>query len=132
VPSPARASGLPDRSLPLDDLRLPLVDECFLRQHLQTFLILLLPVVALFGVVRSSGVVGVDEKYVLVPKNDKPAGEMRRWSLRSALPELLRLPEYRDRADLPGCLREALPSDALLQGCPAAYPGQVPAGAGRL
>jgi len=39
----------------------------------------LLPVVALFGLVRSSGVVGVDEKYVLVPKNDKPAGKMRRW-----------------------------------------------------
>jgi transposase-like protein len=39
----------------------------------------LLPVAALFGVVRSSGVVGVDEKYVLVPKNDKPAGELRRW-----------------------------------------------------
>jgi transposase-like protein len=39
----------------------------------------LLPVAALFGVVRSSGVVGVDEKYVLVPKNDKPTGEMRRW-----------------------------------------------------
>jgi transposase-like protein len=39
----------------------------------------LLPVAALFGVVRSSGVVGVDEKYVLVPKNDKPDGEMRRW-----------------------------------------------------
>ena len=34
---------------------------------------------ALFGVVRSSGVVGVDEKYVLVPKNDKPAGQNRRW-----------------------------------------------------
>jgi len=40
----------------------------------------LLPVAALFGVVRSSGVVGVDEKYVLVPKNDKPAGKMRRWT----------------------------------------------------
>jgi transposase-like protein len=39
----------------------------------------LLPVAALFGVVRSSGVVGVDEKYVLVPKNDKPDGKMRRW-----------------------------------------------------
>jgi len=39
----------------------------------------LLPVAALFGLVKSSGVVGVDEKYVLVPKNDKPAGEMRRW-----------------------------------------------------
>jgi hypothetical protein len=39
----------------------------------------LLPVAALFGVVKSSGVVGVDEKYVLVPKNAKPAGEMRRW-----------------------------------------------------
>jgi hypothetical protein len=39
----------------------------------------LLPVAALFGLVRSSGVVGVDEKYVLVPKNDKPEGEMRRW-----------------------------------------------------
>jgi len=39
----------------------------------------LLPIAAWFGVVRSSGVVGVDEKYVLVPKNDKPAGKMRRW-----------------------------------------------------
>jgi transposase-like protein len=39
----------------------------------------LLPVAALFGVVRSSGVVGVDEKYVLVPKNDKPQAAMRRW-----------------------------------------------------
>jgi transposase-like protein len=39
----------------------------------------LLPVAALFGMVRSSGVVGVDEKYVLVPKNDKPEGKMRRW-----------------------------------------------------
>jgi hypothetical protein len=39
----------------------------------------LLPIAALFGVVKSSGVVGVDEKYVLVPKNDKPAGAMRRW-----------------------------------------------------
>lgn len=39
----------------------------------------LLPVAALFGVVKSSGVVGIDEKYVLVPKNDKPAGTMRRW-----------------------------------------------------
>ncbi len=39
----------------------------------------LLPVAAVFGMVRSSGVVGVDEKYVLVPKNDKPAGAMRRW-----------------------------------------------------
>ena len=39
----------------------------------------LLPIAALFGVVNSSGVVGVDEKYVLVPKNDKPTGDMRRW-----------------------------------------------------
>jgi transposase-like protein len=39
----------------------------------------LLPIAALFGLVRSSGVVGVDEKYVLVPKNDKPPGKMRRW-----------------------------------------------------
>lgn len=39
----------------------------------------LLPVAALFGVVKSSGVVGIDEKYVLVPKNDKSAGKMRRW-----------------------------------------------------
>jgi hypothetical protein len=47
----------------------------------------LLPVAALFGVVKSSGIVGVDEKYVLVPKNDKPPGDtsgehsrtMRRW-----------------------------------------------------
>ena len=39
----------------------------------------LLPIATIFGVVRSSGVVGVDEKFVLVPKNDKPAGKMRRW-----------------------------------------------------
>ena len=39
----------------------------------------LLPVAALFGVVKSSGVVGVDEKYVLVPKNDKPVAKMQRW-----------------------------------------------------
>jgi hypothetical protein len=39
----------------------------------------LLPIAALFGVVRSSGIIGVDEKYVLVPKNDKPPGDMRRW-----------------------------------------------------
>jgi hypothetical protein len=39
----------------------------------------LLPAAALFGVLKSSGVVGVDEKYVLVPKNDKPEGKMRRW-----------------------------------------------------
>jgi transposase-like protein len=39
----------------------------------------LLPVAALFGVVCSSGVVGVDEKWVQAPKNDKPAGERRKW-----------------------------------------------------
>lgn len=39
----------------------------------------LLPVAALFGVVRSSGVVGVDEKWVQVPKNNKPAGDRRKW-----------------------------------------------------
>ena len=39
----------------------------------------LLPIAALFGVVKSSGVVGVDEKYVLVPKSHKPEGKMRRW-----------------------------------------------------
>jgi len=38
-----------------------------------------LPVAALFGLVRCSGVVGVDEKWVLVPKNDKPAGKRQRW-----------------------------------------------------
>jgi transposase-like protein len=38
-----------------------------------------LPVAAIFGIVRSSGVVGVDEKWVLVPKNDKPEGKRRRW-----------------------------------------------------
>jgi transposase-like protein len=38
-----------------------------------------LPVAILFGVVRSSGVVGIDEKWVLVPKNDKPQGERKRW-----------------------------------------------------
>ncbi len=39
----------------------------------------LLPVAALFSVLKSSGVVGVDEKYVLLPKNAKPAATMRRW-----------------------------------------------------
>jgi hypothetical protein len=39
----------------------------------------LLPMATLFGVVRSSGVVGIDEKYVLVPKNDKPDEKMKRW-----------------------------------------------------
>jgi transposase-like protein len=39
----------------------------------------LLPIAAMFGILKSSGVVGVDEKYVLVPKNDKPEGKMRRW-----------------------------------------------------
>jgi transposase-like protein len=39
----------------------------------------LLPMAALFGVVRSSGVVGVDEKWVKVPKNDKPAGKRKSW-----------------------------------------------------
>jgi len=39
----------------------------------------LLPVAVLFGLVRSSGVVGVDEKYVLVPKNDKKGGKNKRW-----------------------------------------------------
>lgn len=38
-----------------------------------------LSVAALFGMVRSSGVVGIDEKYVKVPKSDKPAGKMRKW-----------------------------------------------------
>ena len=38
-----------------------------------------LPVATLFGVVHSSGVVGIDEKWVLVPKNDKPEGERKRW-----------------------------------------------------
>jgi transposase-like protein len=39
----------------------------------------LLPVAQLFGVVRSSGIVGVDEKWVKVPHNDKPPGKHRRW-----------------------------------------------------
>jgi transposase-like protein len=38
-----------------------------------------LPIATLFGVVRSSGVIGMDEKWVLVPKNDKPQGERKRW-----------------------------------------------------
>ena len=39
----------------------------------------LLPIAAMFGMLKCSGVVGVDEKYVLVPKNNKPQGKMRRW-----------------------------------------------------
>jgi transposase-like protein len=38
-----------------------------------------LQVAALFGLVRSSGIVGIDEKYVKVPKNHKPAGKQRKW-----------------------------------------------------
>ena len=38
-----------------------------------------LPIATLFGVVRSSGVVGIDEKWVLVPKNDKLEAERKRW-----------------------------------------------------
>ncbi len=38
-----------------------------------------LPLAQLFGVVRSSGVIGVDEKWVLVPKNNKPNGKRKRW-----------------------------------------------------
>ena len=38
-----------------------------------------LPLAQLFGVVRSSGVISVDEKWVLVPKNDKPEGKRKRW-----------------------------------------------------
>ena len=39
----------------------------------------LLPTAALFGVVRSSGVIGVDEKWVQVPRNDKPEGKHKKW-----------------------------------------------------
>ncbi|MGB0384178.1 MAG: IS66 family transposase [Ardenticatenaceae bacterium] len=39
----------------------------------------LLSVSALFGVVRCSGVIGIDEKFVKVPKNDKPKSKMSRW-----------------------------------------------------
>jgi hypothetical protein len=38
-----------------------------------------LPIATLFGMVRSSGVVGIDEKWVLVPKNHKPEGKRKRW-----------------------------------------------------
>jgi len=38
-----------------------------------------LPIATLFGVVRCSGVIGLDEKWVLVPKNDKPEGKRKRW-----------------------------------------------------
>lgn len=39
----------------------------------------LLPIGALFGVIRCSGAIGIDEKFVLVPKNDKPLNRMSRW-----------------------------------------------------
>jgi transposase-like protein len=38
-----------------------------------------LPIATLFGMVRCSGVIGFDEKWVLVPKNDKPEGKRKRW-----------------------------------------------------
>ena len=43
----------------------------------------LLPIAALFGVVKSIGVVGADEKYVQVPKNNKPDRDMLRWMYRA-------------------------------------------------
>ena len=47
----------------------------------------LLPVAAILGLVRCSGVVGIDEKYVLVPKNDKPPANWNitglNWSMLS-------------------------------------------------
>jgi len=55
------------------------VSEITVYRWVSAWGVQLLPVAALFGVVRSSGVVGVDEKYVLVPKNDKPAAKMKRW-----------------------------------------------------
>ena len=55
------------------------VSEMTVYRWVSTWGAELLPVAALFGVLRSSGVVGVDEKYVLVPKNDKPAAKMKRW-----------------------------------------------------
>lgn len=39
----------------------------------------LLPIATLFGVVRSTGILCIDEKYVLVPHNDKPQTKMKRW-----------------------------------------------------
>jgi transposase-like protein len=38
-----------------------------------------LPIATIFGLVRSSSTVGIDEKWVLVPKNNKPAGKRKRW-----------------------------------------------------
>jgi transposase len=55
------------------------VSEMTVYRWVSAWGVQLLPIAALFGVVRSSGVVGVDEKYVLVPKNDKPAAKMKRW-----------------------------------------------------
>jgi transposase-like protein len=55
------------------------VSEMTVYRWVSAWGVQLLPVAALFGVVRSSGVVGVDEKYVLVPKNVKPAAKMKRW-----------------------------------------------------
>ncbi|UCC76452.1 MAG: transposase, partial [Anaerolineales bacterium] len=55
------------------------VSEMTVYRWVSAWGVQLLPMAALFGVVRSSGVVGVDEKYVLVPKNDKPATKMKRW-----------------------------------------------------
>jgi transposase-like protein len=55
------------------------VSEMTVYRWVSAWGVQLLPMAALFGVVRSSGVVGVDEKYVLVPKNDKPAAKNRRW-----------------------------------------------------
>jgi len=39
----------------------------------------LLPIAALFAVVRSSGVVGVDEKWLQVPTNDKVPAKHKKW-----------------------------------------------------
>jgi transposase-like protein len=55
------------------------VSEMTVYRWVSAWGVQMLPVAALFGVIRSSGVVGVDEKYILVPKNDKPAAKMKRW-----------------------------------------------------
>jgi len=55
------------------------VSEMTVYRWVSAWGVQLVPVAALFGVVRSSGVVGVDEKFILVPKNDKPAAKMKRW-----------------------------------------------------
>ena len=55
------------------------VSSVTVYRWVSAFGVQLLPIGALFGVIRCTGAIGIDEKFVLVPKNDKPKSKMSRW-----------------------------------------------------